>query len=189
MFSESLVEFVDIFPTLVEAAGLGSLEKCPENSRNVSVCREGMSLLRIVQGKSPTPTLLCPTKNLNLLSDQSESQWKDTVFWQQPRGYWGNQTANYQGCTKPPFGKMRNIISTGYTVRTPLYRYSEYVNLIDDGLETQQPDWDNPADWGELYDLSVDPLETKNLYRQEGWEEVRDTLRQTLQEGWSQHNQ
>ena len=66
MFSESLVEFVDIFPTLVEAAGLGSLEKCPENSRNVSVCREGMSLLRIVQGKSPTPTLLCHTKNLNL---------------------------------------------------------------------------------------------------------------------------
>ena len=64
--SSELVEFVDIFPTLVEAAGLGSLEKCPENSRNVSVCREGMSLLRIVQGKSPTPTLLCPTKNLNL---------------------------------------------------------------------------------------------------------------------------
>ena len=51
-FSESLVEFVDIFPTLVEAAGLPSLEKCPGNSRNVSVCREGMSLLRIVQGKS-----------------------------------------------------------------------------------------------------------------------------------------
>ena len=49
VFSESLVEFVDIFPTLVEAAGLASLEKCPENSRNVSVCREGMSLLRIVQ--------------------------------------------------------------------------------------------------------------------------------------------
>ena len=52
MFSESLVEFVDIFPTLVEAAGLPSLEKCPENSRNVSVCREGMSLLGLVQGKS-----------------------------------------------------------------------------------------------------------------------------------------
>ena len=52
LYSDSLVEFVDIFPTLVEAAGLPSLEKCPGNSRNVSVCREGMSLLRIVQGKS-----------------------------------------------------------------------------------------------------------------------------------------
>ena len=84
---------------------------------------------------------------------------------------------------------MSLIIPAGYTVRTAQYRYSEYVNLIDDGLETQQPDWDNPEDWGELYDLSVDPLETKNLYRQQGWEEVREQLRQTLQEGWSQHNQ
>ena len=29
MFSENLVEFVDILPTLVEAAGLPELEKCP----------------------------------------------------------------------------------------------------------------------------------------------------------------
>ena len=84
---------------------------------------------------------------------------------------------------------MSLIIPAGYTVRTAQYRYSEYVNLIDDGLETQQPDWDNPEDWGELYDLSDDPLETRNLYRQQGWQEVRDKLRQTLQEGWSQHNQ
>ena len=83
---------------------------------------------------------------------------------------------------------MSLIIPAGYTVRTAQYRYSEYVNLIDDGLETQQPDWDNPEDWGELYDLSVDPLETLSLYRQQGWEEVGDKLRQTLQEGWSQHN-
>ena len=73
-------------------------------------------------------------------------------------------------------------------MRTGQYRYSEYVNLIDDGLETQQPDWNSPEDWGELYDLSVDPLETKNLYRREGWEEVRVKLSQTLREGWSQHN-
>ena len=42
---ETLVEFVDIYPSLVEPAGLPSLEKCPDNSRNVSVCREGRSLL------------------------------------------------------------------------------------------------------------------------------------------------
>ena len=39
MFSESLVEFVDILPTLVEAAGLPQLELCREYSRNVSICR------------------------------------------------------------------------------------------------------------------------------------------------------
>ena len=52
LYSDSLVEFVDIFPTLVEAAGLPNLEKCPDNSRNVSVCREGRSLLGLLQGKS-----------------------------------------------------------------------------------------------------------------------------------------
>ena len=52
LYSDSLVEFVDIFPSLVEAAGLPSLEKCPDNSRNVSVCREGRSLLGLLQGKS-----------------------------------------------------------------------------------------------------------------------------------------
>ena len=36
---DSLVEFVDILPTLVEAAGLPDLELCPEYSRNVSICR------------------------------------------------------------------------------------------------------------------------------------------------------
>ena len=50
MFSENLVEFVDIFPTLVEASGLPELEKCPEDSRDIAICREGTSLLRISEG-------------------------------------------------------------------------------------------------------------------------------------------
>ena len=50
MFSENLVEFVDIFPTLVEASGLPELEKCPEDSRDITICREGTSLLRISEG-------------------------------------------------------------------------------------------------------------------------------------------
>ena len=37
--SEQLVEFVDILPTLVEAAGLPQLDLCPEYSRNISICR------------------------------------------------------------------------------------------------------------------------------------------------------
>ena len=31
-----MVEFVDIMPTLVEAAGFPPVDKCPEYSRNVS---------------------------------------------------------------------------------------------------------------------------------------------------------
>ncbi len=36
--TEELTEFVDLFPTLVEAAGLPPLTTCPENSTNVKVC-------------------------------------------------------------------------------------------------------------------------------------------------------
>ena len=38
-------------------------------------------------------------------------------------------------------------------MRTPQYRYSEYVRLQDPDLMTQEPDWDSPVGWGELYDL------------------------------------
>ena len=62
MFSENLVEFVDILPTLVEAAGLPELEKCPVDSRDIAICREGTSLLRIPEGirkdMSPGPASL-----------------------------------------------------------------------------------------------------------------------------------
>ena len=50
MFSENLVEFVDIMPTLVEAAGIPQLDMCPEYSRDIPICREGMSLLNIPEG-------------------------------------------------------------------------------------------------------------------------------------------
>ena len=76
----------------------------------------------------------------------------------------------------------------GYTVRTAQYRYSEYVNLIDDGLESQRPDWTRPEDWGELYELTEDPLETRNLYRDEDWGDVKTMLQDILRQGWSFHN-
>ena len=34
-----MVEFVDILPTLVEAAGFPPVDKCPVYSRNVTFCR------------------------------------------------------------------------------------------------------------------------------------------------------
>ncbi|XP_053400575.1 iduronate 2-sulfatase-like [Mercenaria mercenaria] len=44
-----LTEFVDLYPTIVEAAGLGSLPLCPENSAHVKVCREGASLIPLIK--------------------------------------------------------------------------------------------------------------------------------------------
>ncbi|KAK6174840.1 hypothetical protein SNE40_013410 [Patella caerulea] len=46
--TEQLTEFVDLFPTLVEAAGLTPLPPCPENSTGILTCREGQSLMPLV---------------------------------------------------------------------------------------------------------------------------------------------
>lgn len=42
--SYELVELVDIFPTLVDLAGLNPLPKCPKNSSSIALCTEGVSL-------------------------------------------------------------------------------------------------------------------------------------------------
>ena len=61
--SDRLTESVDIFPTLVEAAGFPPLDLCPVDSTDVELCREGDSLLPLV--KNPTA-----------------ANWKEVVFWQ-----------------------------------------------------------------------------------------------------------
>merc|ERR1711981_635683 len=48
--TDKMVEFVDIMPTLVEAAGFPPVDKCPVYSRNVSFCREGTSVMPILGG-------------------------------------------------------------------------------------------------------------------------------------------
>lgn len=63
--TESLTEFVDLFPTLVEAAGLPTVPLCPENSSMVEVCHEGSSLIPLI--KNPA------------------IKWKDASFSQYPR--------------------------------------------------------------------------------------------------------
>ena len=93
MFSENLVEFVDILPTLVEASGLPELEKCPIDSRDIPICREGTSLLRISEGDRKCD-IQWQCKKLNILGND----WKEAVFYQQPRNYrMSNSSEFYQG--------------------------------------------------------------------------------------------
>ena len=80
------------------------------------------------------------------------------------------------------------VICPGYSVRTPQYRYTEWVSLLDPELDTQRPDWGAYRDWGELYDLWADPNETNNLYRIEEWHDTKKMLRKILHGGWFEHN-
>ena len=73
-------------------------------------------------------------------------------------------------------------------MRTPQFRFTEWVGLQDPGMDTQEPDWDSQRDWGELYNLEEDPSETNNLYRLEEWYDTVVMLRKTLYGGWLDHN-
>ena len=54
MQTDSIVEFVDLFPTLVDAAGLDPIPACPWNSSGVALCTHGASLMPLV--KNPRST-------------------------------------------------------------------------------------------------------------------------------------
>lgn len=43
------MEFTDIFPTLVELAGLGAMPDCPIQGKDVAYCTEGASLRPILE--------------------------------------------------------------------------------------------------------------------------------------------
>ncbi len=45
-------EFVDLFPTLVDVAGLPSIPQCPEKSSRIPLCHEGMSMVPLISDPS-----------------------------------------------------------------------------------------------------------------------------------------
>ncbi|KAK6172188.1 hypothetical protein SNE40_015904 [Patella caerulea] len=75
LVTERLTEFVDLFPTLVEAAELEPLPLCPENSDQIGLCREGTSLMPLMRD----PTM----------------EWKEAVFSQYPRSKNGLSIMGY----------------------------------------------------------------------------------------------
>lgn len=140
--SDQLTEFVDLFPTLVEAAGLGSIPLCPDDSTHTALCREGNSLLPLIQDQS---TVI-----------------KRAAFSQYPRG------EHFMG----------------YTVRTDLYRYTEWVRF--DYAPIYKPTWSRVVG-AELYDHVTDPEENYNGAHDAGYRRVRRVLRHLLHTGW-RHN-
>ena len=59
---QQLVELVDLFPTLVAAAGFPALPTCPPDSPAPQLCSEGSSLLPLLQ--------------------DPDIGWKEAAFWQ-----------------------------------------------------------------------------------------------------------
>lgn len=119
---EQLTEYVDLFPTLVDAAGLPALELCPEDSTKVKLCREGNSLLPLI--KSATND-----------NDSVRKVWKQRVFSQYPRK--NNKIMGYTMRT----GRYRYTEWVGFKDRPhyqPVWDHVYGVELYDHGIDPEE---------------------------------------------------
>lgn len=161
MHSKELVELVDLFPTLVDLAGLEKIPKCPLKSENIELCTEGDSLL---------PLIINEAKNTS-----NKINWKSSVFSQYPRP--GEIPSSTPNSDKP---KLKDIEIMGYSIRTKQYRYTEWVGW---NSKTFKANWTDVKDI-ELYDHFIDPDENLNLSGRPGLEEVQTDLRKQLRKGF-----
>jgi len=153
--TSKLVETVDLFPTLVEAAGFDPMMRCPgPTSHDIQLCSEGRSLLP-------------------LFEDPERSDWDNTVFWSHPRGGYHEENIPWQ------MGYSIRVDGYRYTE----YVATKYSWLPGD--HTWLPDWEKPVDHEELYDLKNDPQENFNRYDDPEYLAVKEELAEKLHLGWS----
>ncbi|KAK6177205.1 hypothetical protein SNE40_015352 [Patella caerulea] len=126
IITEQLTEFVDLFPTLVEAAGLKPLPLCPEDSTKTILCTEGQSLMPLVT-------------NPNLpLKKAVFSQYPRTVGNQAVMGY-TLRTQQYRYTEWPAFNK------------SPIYK-PDWSRLY--GIELYNHTDDPEENYNHAYDVS-----------------------------------
>ena len=125
--SESVVEVLDLFPTLVEATGLPPVSACPRDSSTVRLC---------VQGRSLLPLVANPKRKLH---EAALSQITATLSYMRysirTPNFRYNEWARIQREERPN-GKYRVLEMNPAGTRTELYdlRYDKYEskNLTDD---------------------------------------------------------
>jgi arylsulfatase A-like enzyme len=161
MHSNALVELIDIFPTITEAAGIDKPPLCSEKSPTSIACVEGYSLM---------PLLTDPNR-----------EWKKGAFSQYPRPDDGFT----QIPGKPPFDSKEHGESVmGYTIRVDKYRFTEWYKF---DRTTSTPNFNDV--WGsELYDHSQPNTffndENVNMANDPDMAETVNELRKMLQAGW-----
>lgn len=156
---EALAELVDIFPTLVDLTQVSEpLTKCPRK-KEMMVCTEGESLMSVM---------------LEALEKQ-KVEGKSAIFTQYPRP--GPHPTLFPNSDEPRLSQIRIM---GYSVKTPRYRYGEWVEFNPNNFT---------ADWTkvygrELYDHQIDPQENMNLVDRNELKYIVKDLRKQLHLGW-----
>ena len=158
--TNSMVELVDIFPTLAELSGIEVPKLCPCNSSKVMLCTEGSSLVPLI-------------KCLSFNNGNKHVKWKSAVFSQFPRP----SDLPQENSDQP---RLRDIRIMGYTMRTELYRYTEWVGFDPITLQTNWSD----LHARELYVHTTDPSEDNNVADLPHYKQTVTQLSATLHQGW-----
>ncbi|XP_015596110.1 iduronate 2-sulfatase [Cephus cinctus] len=168
---DSLVELVDVFPTIAELAGV-PIPICPKTEyhmghRKVStslsnVCAEGVSFLPLIIRAAGAYQV----QNL---------RWKKAAFSQYPRP--GVIPTVKPNSDEP---KLNEIKIMGYTVRTNKYRYTAWVKFAH---VSKKPQWKEVLA-EELYEHDGDPDENINLANFTSFLKRKAQLKTLLIRGW-----
>ena len=121
----ALVEMVDLFPTLVEAAGYPSLPLCPEVApEQHKLCTEGISLLPLIE--------------------DSERPWKKAVFSQFPRPEFINFTSMGYSVLVDD-ARYTEWVAVNQTTQRPIWDMVNATELYDHTVDPQE-NWNRAED-------------------------------------------
>ena len=181
MRSSALIESVDIFPTIVAAAGFPPPPLCANATDPTPLCVEGISALPLwgnnIQEQKGAP-----------LSPRTIA-WKSAAFSQYPRPDNGLTVVS----DAPPFNASeKGEAVMGYSIRTDTWRYTEW--LAFDHVNAVA-DWKRGPLWGiELYDHRGETsrvptaadwnYENVNVAHDAANTKIVATLAQQLRAGW-----
>ncbi|KAK2890701.1 hypothetical protein Q8A67_013344 [Cirrhinus molitorella] len=132
---ESVVELVDVFPTLTHLAGLRPLHHCPSSSFKIELCTEGSSLASLIRN---------PERDINREA-YSYSQY--------PRP----SDSIQENSDLPDLADIRIM---GYSLRSTDYRYTLWVGFDPVHCQPNMTDIHK----GEMYLLAEDPGEDNNVF-------------------------
>ncbi|XP_078004109.1 iduronate 2-sulfatase isoform X2 [Phascolarctos cinereus] len=140
-----LAELVSLFPTLSELAGLNVPRRCPFNSFNIELCREGPSLVRYLNiTKWERDSYDSTRKPLDLVAYSQYPRPADTPQWNSDKPH------------------LKDIKIMGYSIRTVDYRFTVWVSFNPENFTANFTD----IHAGELYFVDTDPLQDHNVYNQ-----------------------
>ncbi|KAL5012835.1 hypothetical protein ScPMuIL_011386 [Solemya velum] len=162
--TDVLTELVDIFPTLSELAGLSVPPLCQLSLPQAKFCTEGVSLLPVIRSVTDSYS---SKNNANVI------KWKNSVFSQYPR-----PSDIPQNNTDDPH--LKDIKIMGYSMRTEMYRYTEWVGFDRDKFRMNWTD----CHARELYDHNTDPREDHNLAIFPQYAPLVGKLSHQLHVGW-----